>query len=196
MAEVGVCIQLGLHNTAEYLYLTEDNWKDIEVDALNRVPHSGVDEWCYYGIDAEGESISMMLRQHVHNPRAIWIQSYIAPGPTQLVKYKLFGGNEPRPSYFAPTISFDKMLSELNIKRIDVLAVDIEGTEYELFEAYGWNIKPRFISVELHNTSHTDTSFITLIESIGYDTVLYTPTNLRNGTYFTREAHFRLRENG
>ena len=65
----GICLQLGLHTTAEYLYLTDDDWKQSMLDRheVLHIPDSvteDIGKWQYYGVDANFYSIEYMAREH------------------------------------------------------------------------------------------------------------------------------------
>ena len=54
----GICVQIGLHDVAEYLYLAKPNWKEVigKQKELKQIPGSVADRftcWRYYGVDAD-----------------------------------------------------------------------------------------------------------------------------------------------
>jgi FkbM family methyltransferase len=60
------------------------------------------------------------------------------------------------------TVTIDSLMKRMNINNIDLLKIDIEGGEYDLFK-FGnneWLSKVKCIVIELHNWIHPDSSEI------------------------------------
>jgi FkbM family methyltransferase len=88
--------------------------------------------------------------------KAVWIKDEMVfledPGvKTNSFVFKKTGGSEKENKI--PAITLDTLIKEFNISRIDLLKIDIEGVEKEIF-LHGdvhWLHKVRYISIEFHN---------------------------------------------
>ena len=70
-----------------------------------------------------------------------------------------------------------------------MLALDIEGVEYEIFKDYDWKIKPKVIKVEMHHlpefASEKD-ALVGLFESHGYRLIDQITTDYHEYAKFLR----------
>ena len=156
------CVQIGLFETCEYLYLTEHNWRAYNTaNSLKTLPYSmriNPDEWRYIGIDKYENSINNMKMKNKSNDNVHWICAEIGSRNNQ--------------------ISLDTLCQCYNLESIDVLAIDVEGAELDILENWSWNPTPHFIAVEVHTNFGIDCDkFRSYIESKGYKLVLSEPTN-------------------
>ena len=165
----GTCLQIGLDGIAEYIYLTHPNWKDhmhAHIEPLKHVPKAlDYKEWQYFGVDVNPTSIDFMAyRYRLKNAKFIiacvkgdnkvgfvnYVISRIAGDIYKKnVTYEL--NNDLVQTCYVVKMSLSTLINLLGLQTLDVLAVDIEGTEQEIFENYDWKIKPRYISVEMHH---------------------------------------------
>jgi FkbM family methyltransferase len=53
--------------------------------------------------------------------------------------------------YSVPSMPFKKILQQHQVKRIDLLSVDVEGGEFEVLDTLDWNIPIYVIGIELDN---------------------------------------------
>lgn len=164
---MNTCIQIGLHNTCEYLYLTQDNWLELmpEQAEFKRLPDVIVDalekqHFRYYGIDRNPASLGKLMESYEFNNAYVeWICAQIATKYEEISQHnhvndhlpERFFPQEIRDAFFwIPSLPFDVLLENLKLEQIDVLALDIEGDEQQFFEDYSWSIAPKFISIETH----------------------------------------------
>lgn len=185
----GICLQMGLFRTAEYLYLT--GTEKSEIDDLKGIPDFlEYTNWKYYGIDCDPCSIAYMLQKYHTNKFAEWVLASINQGVSPSMKYvpTWYIGDADEAYYYVPTISFDTLIDSLGLEKIDILAVDIEGVELGMFKNYSWRLKPAYIAVESHNEQHIE--ILDVIEKQGYKNTLNVETNFYDGCYHTRELQF------
>ena len=202
----GICVQIGLHQTAEYLYLVRPDWRDLigQQDLLKQIPDSLADKfesWRYYGVDSDVASIVKMLEKYGNVPYSSWIQAAVGLPNDQFLKVRsYFSGG----SFLGFGCSLQRLFRLLDLSQVDVFIIDIEGGELRLFENYDWHIKPAYISVEVHgdhsNTSHTDRVLLEknitflhgFLTSKGYRLLKKEYTNLNTTGYCTCELQYLL----
>lgn len=132
---IGVCIQIGLDFTAEMVYLTDNNWrkqmkKQVVVDRIPKIVYSGIQEWRFIGVDNNQESVDKLQEQY---PDQEFICMDIKNGT-----------------------DLQRLFKRMGVSKVDVLRMDIEGDEYNVFNSYSGDIFPKFISVECHRWYHHD----------------------------------------
>ena len=127
----GICIQIGLNETAEYLYLSEPDWKEKMrvIDPLEILPESlhYYTSWRYFGIDSDPASINLMMNKYPNRENIVWVQSFLQEGVSTLAYAESWLNNHRR--FLMLTMSFDMLVNALEIDSIDVFAIDIEGAE-------------------------------------------------------------------
>lgn len=72
------------------------------------------------------------------------------------------------------TITFDQLIDKHDVKRIDMLKIDTEGTEYEILDSYSWRIKPKTIKFEYEHWINRNVpvqKYIEMLEGMGYKCV-------------------------
>lgn len=136
---IGVCVQIGLDFTAEMNYLTRDDWrKQIRKQVVShRVPKSiyrTIDKWRFIGVDSNQESVDKLQEQY---PDQEFICMSIESGA-----------------------DLQRLFKRIDVGKIDVLAMDIEGSEYNVLNSYSGDIIPEFVSVECHRWHHSDNELI------------------------------------
>lgn len=192
----GICLQIGLLKTAEYLYLVDPKYRVASEHPVDIPKTLKFDTWDYYGVDADPCSIGKMVEEyHECSPNANWILAFINVGqPVSLKHHKSFWVpyDERQNNCYVPSMSLDFLIKELELPKIDVFAVDIEGVEWFMFESYSWNLKPSFIAVESHFERHEELT--SMIIAQGYRNTLSMPTNFHKGEqeFLTRELQFVL----
>ena len=191
-ANTGVCLQIGLNETAEYLRLVDPSYTESEGDVSREIPpHISFNSWKYYGVDCDPCSICKMLEDHGGKDNVEWVVAAINKGvvPHLFSAESWFiGDKEDHPPFYVMSMSFDFLIYSLGLDKIDVLAIDIEGMELPLFRSYSWCIKPQFIAVESHDDQHEE--LISIITSHGYTITLDEETNIHEGIPLTRELQF------
>ena len=156
----GVCIQMGLNREAEYLYLTNPHWleKMKQVNRIKALPKAfhHLSKWDDYGIDCDPASISLMLHTHPQQECVKWIHACIGgeDGQVATMLENWHGETKDYPfcvPFLTTTVTLDTLIKGLCLEKIDVLTLDIEGTELRLFQTYQWHIYPTYIAVEIHD---------------------------------------------
>lgn len=203
----GVCVQLGLHNVAEYLYLVRPDWREVmaDQDALKKIPEVVSDRfssWRYYGVDCDVGSIQKMLERYGNVSCAEWVHAAVGMHEDSLVSLR---GYFARCAHFLGFgCSLQRLFEMLRLAQVDVLVMDVEGGEISILENYDWVLKPGFISVEVHG-DHSHTSMansvllnrhIQVVDDIlvrqGYKQVNKEMTNYTTGGYCTCELQYQL----
>ena len=154
------CLQIGLQRTAEYAYLAEEGWLGADVeDDLKTLPDflkADPSPFRYIGVDRDFYSLQQLSKEYPevrYNDivARTWCHAYIRGDKTPSTRVHYSSLYQTEPSWICvPTITFSHLLASLRLKEIDVLAMDIEGFEYEIFRDYDWQLKPKFIAVEAH----------------------------------------------
>jgi len=202
----GVCVQIGLHDVAEFLYLAKPNWREnlADQESLKQIPASVAGRfrsWRYYGVDSDVGSIVKMIEKYGNGANTHWVQAAVGMIPAQLLKLRSYfaGGH-----FIGFGCSLQRLFSLLNLRHVDVLVMDVEGSEIRIFETYNWVIKPAFISIEVHgnhrNTSSTNPAMLNqhihVLDSIltrqGYKQMKKEYTNLNTTGYATCELQYLL----
>lgn len=151
MYSTGTCLQIGLLNTAEFFYLTDPFWQERlpEQPPLKQIPKAVADlydRWFYFGID---QDLTPLPEAYKRNP---WGNSHF---------------------FEAKVSDLDDVLLFFDISELGMLAIDIEGDELAVFEEYSWNVKPAFITVEVHRQDQSleeaCVAIINLVEPHGYN---------------------------
>lgn len=176
---IGRVVQIGLHKTAEYSYLTQSNWKEIhdKQAPLKQIPSEclyNIDQWRYLGIDKEKDSILHCMETYTHPTYRNWL-SYFVDSPA----------------------TFMEIMDGLGIKKVDVLAMDIEGYEKSIF-VEGWHkhilIPIDFIALEFHyqfgEVFIPEQDFSQRFVDAGYRRNLRVPTNIGGGAGWTIELQW------
>ena len=161
---VGNAVQIGLDRSAELLFLTLDNWKEWFPGSHQMVNcpddlFEDIDEWNYFGadqnlysiahvLDAYSEPASKDIRQQYMN-RSKWLCVNVL-GSNSLHQVDIWGFRGHEYKIFVPSLSLSELFQNFELETVDILMVDIEGGEFEVFKEYDWKIKPRFLSIEMH----------------------------------------------
>ena len=180
------CVQIGLHKTAEYLYLYD---RSLEIPERCDVPSSFLEaDYRYIGVDSDPFSIARMSDTYADSDRHQWVCAKI--GKQWGIESTQACWGEPRHLLPDPnklrevlvgTYSLYDFFLLLKIQDIDLLAMDIEGAEVDCFKTYNWSIKPSLLRVEFHPSHKMDVDgFINLICDHGYQhTLIYAHGNER-----------------
>ena len=191
--KTGICVQIGLCNSAEYLYLVDPNWRELlyEQPVLKQIPSElrDFENWMYVGIDQDPFSIALMMERHSSAERTSWVSTGIKNSDSEII---ISGSAVPKSIglYCAYTQPLTKVLRDLGIHRIDVLAMDIEGAEMEFWETYNWVMLPRYVALEAHYDYADPLKKIFALR--GYELILQEETNIGGGIGSTQELHFLL----
>ena len=152
-------VQIGLHNGASYIYLTRSGWvKECKaLDKLNQLPEQFMDNpapFRFYGVDCAPESIAYVASDHKGNERCRFLCAGVSDSfycNWKLAQPLDWHKIEINSSIGYLMVPMKELPRLLDIQSIDVLAVDIDGYEYLIFnDIRTWNILPKFITIELH----------------------------------------------
>ena len=174
----GIAIQAGLDKSIELMFLAHENWKELKNAAwMHPVVKASftdrlfddIDAWTLYGIDINPTSIEILYRLY-SDRRINWIVGGLSASENRLI-YSNFGDFGVSPCW-AVKMTLDELFDGLAINHCDVLMLDIEKSEYELFENYTWRVKPELMLVEIHelpNERERANVLIELIVNNGYE---------------------------
>ena len=175
---VGTVVQIGLEHTCEYHYFSYPDWKSrmSREDIIKRIPDCfNYERYRYVGIDMDPKSIVHCSRRYSDN-----FPTFINTEIKSIQDLK-------------------DTVADISIEQIDVLAVDIEGTEKYLFER-GWykeSLPIRFIAVEFHpqfgmlKTKEGSLHYFTeSIQEAGYSLCYEGITNRESRHGITVEQHW------
>jgi FkbM family methyltransferase len=110
------------------------------------------------------EDSQLMLRTR---PEGHWASSVHALGPET---------KGPRPSRAVAAICIETLKARFGLERIDLLKVDIEGAEKELFEhSIGWIDEVGAIFIELHDRLRPGCSRAVAAATDGFDQTVVAP---------------------
>ena len=162
------CVQIGLWKSAELLFLANKNYSRAvcgfphqlcnDMPDLEFTDEELESEWSYFGVDSDPGSITYLSYRFVTHPNVHWVNAKIIHGG----EVKLVQGNINWSEDWAVDrafvcgVSLGKLFEHLGIIYCDLLVMDIEGAEIEVFENYDWNLKPNKIFVELHRLPDGD----------------------------------------
>jgi FkbM family methyltransferase len=122
-----------------------------------KYPHASI-----YAIEPEEENFALLQKNTRHIPRVVCIQAALwnQNGPVQLYDRKtgqwgfaVFNEKDSRGDLRSRIqgITLSALMETYQIEHIDILKMDIEGSEKEVFEdCAGWIQKVGVIAVELH----------------------------------------------
>ena len=152
-------VQIGLHETCEYLYVTHPNWPALRSIQINPefpfIPEefwgTGA-PWLYYGVEMSRKSleyISERLDWKKSFGRVQLLQECITPTDGLEVQHNGWSvGDGP---YTLRGISLKTLFLKTGVP--DVLVMNILNGEGSVFETYDFAEKPKLIIVHIH--SHT-----------------------------------------
>lgn len=192
---IGTCLQIGLQQSTEYLYLTDTNWREQleSIDPILRIPESvceDIETWRYIGVDQDPNSIAHLCQ--MHGAKGRWITAQVGSESGALIEINShLWGDDKFQGLHATVLSLEHIINGFGLNPLDVLAMDIEGMEFGVLRDYSWIVKPRFITVEIHSYESIQSDVQSIIEDVGYSLLSLTPTNIGN-RYPTIEAKYIL----
>ena len=161
-----ICVQIGLWQSAEYIFLAAGKLPKLyrknstnsevllfpgEVMLYPEEYHDG--EWQYFGIDCDPASVVLMSNKYDFLTGNIdWVCARIIPKGMKLVEGYTNWASHSTVKIYELGIDLSTLFQQLNLDAVDLLVVDIEGAEYEIFDEFDFEIKPKFIILELHPT--------------------------------------------
>ena len=163
---IGTCVQIGLHESCEWAFLTQINWKEQWLH--HKLPNifPDITNWNYIGIDINPVSIAKMSKAYNLNKKCTFICSGI--GSSRSISRNPTDGFLPH-NIISPFITLGEILYRFG--NIDILALDIEGGEYQIFNSLDFLDIP-MICVEIHKISNNAVpqQLSDKIVSLGYKT--------------------------
>lgn len=185
----GICIQLGLYRSADYICLSYPDFDKNDPKATageHDYPifkELGVNRFRYIGVDCCPVSIEHMYATYAHeiaNYYAEFLQAFIyqesgviASFPYDLDYSKGFDPTTARWRKMT-TLGFGDLLDYYTPCKIDLVVMDIEGSELGVLRNYDFPIRPRFMEVELHEVvwqTITIQDFMLIMAAKGYECV-------------------------
>ena len=158
----GVCLQIGLHRSAEFMLMTQPDWQNNVSHHLKKEPLMNMDSFRFYGVDSDVASINHMLLEYGNPENVEWILANIKSNCSEFTfqtcyRWAVLNSEETHLLPFQSLVcSFDSLLNGLKLDQLDVLIVDIEDNGENIFAGYSWRLKPWYIQYEVHN-HHTTT---------------------------------------
>ncbi len=187
MVAKGVCIQVGLHRTCEYLPIVNSGVcfdTGVFSESVSRIPLSireSFQDWVYYGVDCDPYSLNFVLSKYGR----ILDVYFILAGLDTSCKMKFFNTwNAENLQFGIYTITLSELFQVLGLKAVDVLVLDIEFDELTILQDYDWKIKPSYLVVESHLAPFDQ--IVPIVVEQGYDVNLDFSTNSGR----THEYHF------
>lgn len=180
-------VQIGLHRQAEFIHYVggekNNNSKELDIGSCDY----------FLGVDYDPASISYMLNQYGHLEKAYFL--CIGVGYEKTSEGLSWSGNKEK--FLYKNIHLHTLFKETEIEHVELLALDIEGGEYDTFKYYDWSLLPKKIAVEAHSfTKPLEEGVSEIQETLskqGYILEKSTPTNV-NQKCPTMEMEFNLNE--
>lgn len=165
-------VQIGLHKQAEFIHHVGGEKKGNSKEA-------DIGDCDYFlGVDYDPASISYMLNQYGHLQKAYFI--CIGVGVEKTCPGLSWSGNKEK--FLYKNIRLHTLFKETEIDNIELLALDIEGGEYDTFKYYDWSLLPKKIVVEAHSFTKPLDQGVSEIQATlskhGYRLEKSTPTNV------------------
>lgn len=163
----GICIQLGLYRTADYISLSRPNFNKNDPKAVigehdyPAFKELGVDRYQYIGVDCCPVSIQHMYKSYtneIKSGEAEFVLSYVSGASGEMANFLYdFDYNDPMCVnwWTTSTLGFGDLLNSYysRFAKIDLVVMDIEGVELSVFQDYDFSIRPRFMEIELHEVA-------------------------------------------
>ena len=185
MRRKGNCVQIGLHDSAEGIYLAREDWR-FAVSQFDKEKACGTSweflnafdylAWNYYGIDADPASILKLIEAWGLSEDYKFIQAFVTAKTGEIVEgwHHLDYEQEPEPRqpYYCVSINLSDLLNQLEDEpgSIDLLIVDVDTYEWEIFRNYDFSVKPKYICTEvnLFDTNDDIEEFSEMFRKHGY----------------------------
>ena len=177
------CIQIGIDQSAEYTYLV--GCPDSNDSLIWKPPdYNSSPQWDYYGVDANPLCILDWNKKQI--PQTKWINVFLAKEAGIAETFEI--GNirsehvsELGNNLYIGKITLSQLIRNLGLNNIEILVMDIEGYELEVFYEYDWQIKPRYLIVETHS-NQTCEALCQLFRNHGYNELEKRLTNNESTT--------------
>ena len=175
-------MQIGLHTSFEWAYLTRQNWPAGYHHDFHILPSSFTADpspFAFYGIDCSPESISYCASKSEEWGFTDCKFICIGISDTATSKGKWSWKKQGWHTIDINVTSIEYLfvpipllIEMLGLASLDVLALDIDNYEYIVLRTIAtWPIKPYFISVEVHGTDSQDKILRDTLSSAGYSLI-------------------------
>ena len=147
-------VQIGLNQTCEYIYVAEPNWPSLK-DLIDDREFPFIPEelwedgeaWNYYGVDMSDHSINVVSAKYGDLPNVHFIKALIYGSDTEEVKNNAW--TVGRGGIIQKTMSLATLFRTTGYP--NVLIMDVEDSEYVIFNGYDFQHKPEIIMLETHS---------------------------------------------
>jgi FkbM family methyltransferase len=180
--------QLGEDEFLYKNYLNYNNGFFIELGAMDGITHSNTKffedelEWTGILIEPTNQYDNLIInRPNCYNFNYAISESendvdFLGNGAiggimnTMESSYKKMWGLNNKNSYKVKSIPINKITDTININKIDLFSIDVEGGEFEVLKTFNWNIPVYIILIELdgHNLKK-DKKCQTFMKDKGFD---------------------------
>ena len=157
-------IQLGLHTSAFWTYLTRENWVDYmrnRSDNQARVlPEFFTEDpapFQFYGVDVDHESIAHVANssRYKNLSNVTWVCVGISDDHYLMKPTSRYDGAAwyqfSKHNKMHVYITMKHLIDSISPETFDVLAIDIDGYEHYIFnDMEKWSILPTYITLEYH----------------------------------------------
>tara|TARA_Y100001951_G_C11262717_1_gene253533 strand:+ start:410 stop:970 length:561 start_codon:yes stop_codon:yes gene_type:complete len=166
-------IEIGTSDFDTYEGLAQQGWKGIFVEPVKPLlDNLERFEGCIYECSAiTGKPMHTKVKYY--DPE--WAKGWVRGVGSLDQHMNTFNSNpqwaeHERVSYLV-SITLDDLIEKHDVKRIDMLKIDTEGTEWDILENYSWKIKPKFIKFEYEHWVNRDIDVqihIDMLQKMGY----------------------------
>lgn len=176
-------IEIGASHYGFLTKLLYPDWK--ERYPHHKLPRSIFEmdgEWEGWFVEPVAGCLSRLIEQNIDLPNAHFISGLLA-GSTEFKEVPVYlhkGQNAPemagmyysetkrlRYQFMIQSFTLDDLLDSLQIHP-DLIHIDIEGFEREVFENYRWTCAPKYWMIDAHNDRENIKFFINLFQSRDY----------------------------
>lgn len=156
------CIQIGIWRSAELGFLADPDLRvgggdidEYDYDYKKIIPYDTTCyAWHYLGVDLNPTSITRLIKANSPKENMWWLAAYIGNHPSYL--FEDYCWSEADQKILSAVLTPDELikayLKAVGAKNLDILALDIEGGEYTFFDGYSWDIQPKLMIIEDHDT--------------------------------------------
>ena len=166
-------IEIGTSDFDTYEHLAQLGWKGIFVEPVKPLlDNLERFKGCIY----ENNAITAQP-QHTkvkyYDPE--WAEGWIRGVGSLDMNMNTFNANpewkEHERVQYLHTMTLDELIKKHNVKSIDKLKIDTEGTEYQILVTYSWVIKPKEIKIEYEHWKNRNVmvkDYIKMLKKKGY----------------------------
>ena len=174
----GLCIEIGSYNgvdTSNTLFFEKVGWKCILVEPIKELCQQAKEFRKCTIVNAAVISQENQKSVPFNLVKGIETLSFTTTDPRHIQRIKNEGGKiEKR---MVPAITMKKLIQRYNVKRIDFITIDTEGSELEVLKGFDLNrTRPRFLIVE-NNKGFADKSVSNYLKKYAYTHVKTTGCN-------------------